>query len=234
MAKDDLHRTRNEFVYLAIRRNLLSGRFRPGERFRLVELCAENDVSMTVLREALTRLTAQGLVKFEANRGYWVPSYTAAEIEDLAMVRINIECLALRRSIERGDVEWAADLVSASYRLSITPQAKLADDPDGNARWAQAHMLYHEALTSACGSARLIADRRRLFDESELMRQMVGSLSDAPRDVESEHAGIAEAALRRDADTACRLMTAHLELTCKQAVGAIEKMNKLGPVEDPT
>lgn len=221
MAKDELHMTRNEFVYFTLRRNLLNGTFVLGERLRLPALCTEYGVSITVLREGLVRLTEQGLIKFEANKGYWVPSYTAEDIEDLAYVRTNIECLALRASIEKGDIEWSARVVAAHHRLQMTPRASLIDDPAGNEKWSEVHRLFHEALTSACGSPRLATFRRQLFDEAEMMRQLAGTLSRERRDVEGEHSAITEAAIRRDADAACELMVSHLHVTATFAVSAL-------------
>lgn len=221
MAKNTNHTTRNEFVYFALRRNLLNGAFALGERLRLPELCNEYGVSATVLREGLVRLTEQGLIKFEANRGYWVPSYTAEDIEDLVFVRTHVECLALRASIERGDVGWSARVVAAQHRLELTPRASLIDDPEGNEQWSCEHRLFHEALVSACGSPRLLTYRRQLFDEAEMMRQLAGTLSRIERPVEDEHAAIAEAAVQRDADRACELMSHHLKITATNALSAL-------------
>ena len=54
--------TRTVSVYDRLRADLLSGRIPPGTRLKLVALAAEHSVSMSVIREALSRLSAEGLV----------------------------------------------------------------------------------------------------------------------------------------------------------------------------
>jgi DNA-binding GntR family transcriptional regulator len=223
MARDTLHSSRNEFAYLALRHSLLNGTFALGERLRLPDLCSEYGVSLTVLREGLVRLTAQGLIKFEANKGYWVPSYTADDITDLVFVRTSVECLTLRVSIERGGVDWSTEVVAAQHRLALTPRVSMIDHPEENEQWYHVHRLFHEALASASGSPRLEAYRRQLFDEAELMRQLSVTLSGIKRDVQEEHAAIADAAMRRDADAACELMVRHLEITASNALSALAR-----------
>jgi DNA-binding GntR family transcriptional regulator len=93
--------SRSESIYLDLRRKLISGYYQPNHRLKLSDLCAENGVSVSVVREALTRLAEQGLIQSQPNKGFFVPLYTPEEINDLAFMRMQLDSLAVRLSIER-------------------------------------------------------------------------------------------------------------------------------------
>jgi DNA-binding GntR family transcriptional regulator len=213
MARTDGAETRNHSLYLDIRRNLLRGRFPVGHRFKLTEMCAEHGTSVSVVREALTRLSEQGLVVLEPNKGFSVPSFTDAEINDVAFVRSEIESIAVRRSIEQGGIEWESRVVAAHHRLAITPNAALDEDPEANELWTSAHRTFHEACAAACGSARLLTYRAQLYDQSEVIRQMAKLHQGKRRNVAGEHAAIANAVVARDAEKALQLLHKHIETT---------------------
>ena len=70
------------------------------------------------IREALMRLEAEGLVTLEQNKGFRVSPVSREQLLDLMKTRVEIEGLALRWSIEKGGVEWEANLLAAFHRLS--------------------------------------------------------------------------------------------------------------------
>lgn len=213
MARTSGAETRNHTLYLDIRRNLLRGRFPVGHRFKLQELCIEYSASASVVREALTQLAGQGMVLLEPNKGFCVPSYDDAEINDVAFVRSEIETIAVRRSIELGGIDWEAGVIAAHHKLAATPNATLEEDPEANERWTGAHRAFHQACAAGCESPRLLAFRTQLYDQSEIIRQMAKLRQGKWRDVAAEHAAIAEAVVARDADRAADLIHRHIDLT---------------------
>ncbi|MDQ1491526.1 MAG: hypothetical protein QOJ23_4040, partial [Actinomycetota bacterium] len=66
--------TRTEEVYDELRRELLdlNGGLEPGQRLKLVDLAQRFDASLSVIREALTRLAGQGLLVATPQRGFSV------------------------------------------------------------------------------------------------------------------------------------------------------------------
>jgi DNA-binding GntR family transcriptional regulator len=100
--------TRVERMYLALRQDTLAGRQAPGSRLRFAELCARYDVSMGVAREALSRLTAEGLVQSEPQLGFRTTPISAEDLVHLTDARCAIESLVLREALKRGGVRWDA------------------------------------------------------------------------------------------------------------------------------
>lgn len=213
MARTAAAETRHGSLYLTIRRNLLLGAFPPGHRFKLNDLCSQYETSVSVVREALTRLAEQGLVQLEPNKGFSVPAITADEVSDVAFLRIELETLAVRRSIELGGPEWEVGVVAAHHQLSITRNAALDEDPEQNERWTSAHRAFHEACAAGCGSPRLLSFRAQLYDQSEIIRQLAKMSHDPKRNVAAEHQGIADAVVARDAGLATRLLREHIDRT---------------------
>ena len=99
MAVTEEASSRSEAIYLDLRQKLLRGEFTPNYRLKLSELCAQRGVSVSVVREALTRLAEQGLIQSQPNKGFYIPNYSVEEINDLAFLRSHIEALAIRLAI---------------------------------------------------------------------------------------------------------------------------------------
>lgn len=213
--------SRSESIYLDLRRKLIRGYYTPNHRLKLSDLCAESGVSVSVVREALTRLAEQGLIQSQPNKGFFIPIYTAAEINDLAFMRMQVESLAVRLSVERGGAAWEASVVATHHELRLTPRVPASEDLVGAEQWSRAHGAFHAACAAACGSPRLIRLRQRLYDEAEAMRQMAGLSAGRSRDVEGEHAALVKAITSRDADLAAELISKHVELTASLSVKAM-------------
>jgi DNA-binding GntR family transcriptional regulator len=83
--------TSAERVLQALRELILGGDLTPGARLGEVELAERLGVSRTPVREALSRLAAEGLVDLQANRGARVATWTVAELEGVFDLRSTLE-----------------------------------------------------------------------------------------------------------------------------------------------
>lgn len=196
-----------------IRAEILDGSLPPGAKLNIKALETRLGVSLGAIREALSRLSAEGMVTTEAHRGFRVSTISAEELLDLTRTRIEIESLCLSKAIDAGDVEWETRIVGAAHRME-----RLQDSPsDPEARvgdqWNQAHGEFHEALVSACPSAWLHRMRKLLYEQSERYRRLSVPLDTDQRDVRDEHRRIMDAALRRDKTAALQELERHLLAT---------------------
>jgi len=198
-----------EDVQAELREEILSGDLAPGERLLVQPLSQRLHVSLSVVREALTRLAEQGLVRSAAQLGFTVTPLSLDDLADLTRVRIDIENLMIRRAIAEGDLAWEASVVAAHHHLAGT-----APQLDGhlNPAWRSAHSQFHAAVAAGCQSPLLQTLRLGLFDKAELYRAWAARASGS-RDVVREHRAICEAVLDRDANRATELMAAHIQLT---------------------
>ncbi|WCE06230.1 GntR family transcriptional regulator [Pseudoxanthomonas sp. JBR18] len=202
-----------EQAYQDLRADLLACRIAPGERLKISDMAVQRGVSLGAIREALARLSSDGLVINEPQRGFRAAPLSADQLRDLTEVRVHIEGMCLRRAIEIGDVAWESRLVAAFHRLVRTAKREPADPRRMNDLWSAVHEEFHEALVSACDSPTLNQIRRQLYAQSERYRRLSLPLAEFDRDLDGEHRAMLDAALGKRADEAVRLMSEHLEET---------------------
>lgn len=200
-------------AFEALRADVLACRLVPGERLKITAICERLGVSLSAVREALARLTAEGLVIAEPQRGFRVAPISRAELRDLTDVRIEIETDCLRSAIRLGGIDWETRLVAAFHRLCRTPERTPGDPTRLYEDWSVAHEAFHECLVSDCGSPWRLRIRALLYAQSERYRRLSVPLASTDRDIRQEHQAIFEAALARDADRASRFLADHLEMT---------------------
>ncbi|NVN85176.1 MAG: FCD domain-containing protein [Rhodopseudomonas sp.] len=210
-------------IYERLRADLLAGRRRPDERLKINELGLAFQISSGAVREALSRLTSEGLVTAEPQRGFRVAPVSLADIRDLTMVRSQIEGICLRRAIACGDVAWESAIVASHHCLARTELRPSDGQPGFSDAWLAAHADFHRKLTDACDSPWSLKLREMLFTQSERYRDMALSADEGERDVRREHRELMEAVLARDADSAIARMTAHLTLTTESIEAAFRK-----------
>jgi DNA-binding GntR family transcriptional regulator len=211
--------TQSDRVFGSVRADILGCRLMPGGKLRINELAERHDVSLGAVREALSRLAAEGLAVAESQKGFRVAPLSSEDFRDLTDARVEIETLTLKRSIAKGDVEWESQLVAAWHRLSRTSM-QLADDPKlYSDEWSLAHREFHRALVAACGSEKLLAIRSQLYEQAERYRRYSGVI-EKDRDVAAEHKRLFEATIARDPAAAAREMSAHLWLTADIIIGS--------------
>jgi DNA-binding GntR family transcriptional regulator len=190
-AAEDRPRSLTSAVQERLRSDILATRLLPGQKLHIAGLARHFAVSLAAVREALSRLVADGLVQASDRRGFRVSPVSLADLADVTQTRIDIEGLALRRSIERGDAAWLSSVEAAWEALKAVPY-RYPDDPTLHYEaWVIRHAVFHRALVNACGSPWLLGFR----------------------DVEAEHAAIVDAVVRRDADTAVAALSKHFSTT---------------------
>ena len=112
--------TLSEQAFLRLRRDVISCDHAPGVKLKVEDLQEAYGYSSSPLREALNRLSQEGLVKADDRRGFRVALITAEDLADLTHMRLMVEVPALRLAIECGDDAWEAAVVAAaSTKLQI-------------------------------------------------------------------------------------------------------------------
>ena len=204
--------TRTGEVYEALRADILNTRIEPGSKLKIAQLSNRFGVSLSVVREALTRLGEQRLVVANPQRGFSVVGLSVNDLDDLTDVRTQIESMALRDSITHGGVAWEAEVVAALHRLERTEI--YADPAHVNPDWLDLHRAYHHSLVAGGASTRLREIANTLRDNAELYRMWSRTWAhDVDRDLQAEHRGIMTAALSGDEQAAVAALSQHIART---------------------
>ncbi|AZI41426.1 GntR family transcriptional regulator [Deinococcus psychrotolerans] len=183
-----------EGVYLHLREAILGGEFLPGERLGEVELGARLGVSRTPIREALMRLTQDGLIETEANKGVRVRQLSRQEIAETYVVRAELDGLAAALAAEQHDLNDAAALRLALAQLS---SAK----PSNYREQTLLDLAFHCRVAQAAHNAVLFALCRDLEVRVSLIKHQTRTFNAYPR-THDQHAAILEAVLSRNPEAA--------------------------------
>lgn len=192
----------------AIRRDISFGVLTPDQKLKIDDLRTRYGGSKHSLRETLRVLSTEGLVEAVAQRGFRVTSATEKDLHDISLVRIEIEKVALTRSIELGRVQWEGRVVAAHHALKKI-EASINTDVDNLAvlEWDEACRVFYAVLFEACDSARLIDLQRKFFDQSRRFR--LALLREGELDFERRShrlQAIVDAVLERDVEKALPLL----------------------------
>jgi DNA-binding GntR family transcriptional regulator len=210
-----------EVVYSLLREAILHGRLAPGSVFSQVQLSRQLGVSRTPLREAVRVLQREGLLTGEANRMVQVAPLTIDDLEQLYVLRIANEAVAIRLTVPLMTSEDDAYL---KQWLDDMARFAAAGEVD---TWERHHRRFHTHLVAQAG-VRMCALLSDLYDLAERYRRLY--ITTEPRAMSigaSEHHAIAAACHRRDAGAAAAELARHLSRT------ALMAFMELVPEHDP-
>lgn len=199
----------------AIRRDILSGRFAPGEKLVEAELADLLGVSRNPVREAIGHLEQQGLVVSIPNRGTFVVLPTPEQAHDMFLLRAYLELLALRLAFVGWSPERFAPLSSVVDEMRALDAQRA--EPASGGLWGRFNLLdaeFHTRLVRASGSGALLrawetaapTDIIFLYDRTcagqvpasaEELRVMVDRHAILLRALQAGDLGAAQAELRR-------------------------------------
>ncbi len=163
-------------AHARVRAEILSGAIPPGSRIHIRALCARLGLGLSPVREALNRLSAQGLVVQSDQRGFTAAPLDLADLADLTLARAAVNAAALRDALAHGDAAWEESLLLAHHRLARTPR-RAAVDP----AWEARHAAFHAALLAGCRSGRLRLYAGQLFAMADRYRHLSRAPEGGPR-----------------------------------------------------
>ena len=196
-----------------LRTDILTGHLAPGLKLQMKFLTERYGAGQTPLREALNRLSSEGLVDSRVQRGFFVKPVHLDELRELTKTRCWLETIALRESIANATPEWDEELIIAHHRLTRTPRSLDPDIFDSNPVWEPLHRDFHKTLISRCGSRQLLEFCEQLADRLYRYRMLSIRKVFTTRHVRDEHAAMLQLVLDRDAAGAIAALMRHYEQT---------------------
>jgi DNA-binding GntR family transcriptional regulator len=151
-------------VYRELRRSIIMGHRKPGERLSLEELTSTYGAGVTPLRDALQMLSQEGLVTIRPRSGYFVERINLKELRELFEVREILETAAVERAAARITEDFLQQLehVHAGYT---------GDDDESYDRYTDENRRFHFLIAEASGNHELAEMLGHLHDR--LARFMV-------------------------------------------------------------
>ncbi|MGE0650605.1 MAG: GntR family transcriptional regulator [Alphaproteobacteria bacterium] len=197
--------------YDELRNDILMGFLEPGARLVVDQLRARYGVGISPIRDALNRLSTEGIVKREDLKGFRVMELTEQELAEIIETQVWLNEIALRKSMERGDQAWEERVVVAFYRMRKHRRSQSETRYVVNPEREALHRDFHLSLLSACGSRWMIRYCAQLEDLFGRYRRFV-MRSDYPGSAPGNvHKNLMDATLGRDVETAVRLLVEHVQ-----------------------
>jgi DNA-binding GntR family transcriptional regulator len=155
----------------AIRRDISFGVLRPDQKLKLADLRQAYGGSNHSMRETLRILSSEGVVEATNQRGFRVTSATEDDLRDILLVRLEVEKLGLKRSLERGDVAWESRVIAVLHSASRADATVLKNPDDVTAlEWDEACRDLIMTLISASGSPRISDMAAQFYGQSRRFR----------------------------------------------------------------
>jgi DNA-binding GntR family transcriptional regulator len=206
-----------ERTYAQLRADLIAGRLPDGAPLRLEALRERYGVSLSPLREALSRLQSEHLVVGTAQRGWRVPPLSLDAMWDAIRVRTLLETEALRDAIRHGDDGWEVGMVAALHALRLAIRGGVPHE-----EIERRHHAFHRSLLAACRSPWLLELSDLLYAQTERYRRpgLASTLRQGGRDIDAEHSALLDAVVARDMELATARLAAHYRATGEAIAGA--------------
>ncbi len=213
----------NATIADSLRTEILRGKLKSGQALRQDEIASQFGVSKIPVREALIQLKAEGLVNFYPNRGATVSELSAAEVDEIYLMRIALETAILARAIP--------DLTVAHLKHAKAILDDI-DQEENVARWGELNWEYHSTLYAPAAMPRVMESIRRLH--TNIARYLVLYLAglDYQTKSQKEHRAILEACRHGDTEKAVAYLEAHLRGAARQLLAFLHKQETHKPKKE--
>jgi DNA-binding GntR family transcriptional regulator len=194
-----------EVVFNTLRKAILTGELKPGERLMEIHLANQLGVSRTPIREAIRKLELEGLVVMMPRRGAEVAQITEKSLRDVLEVRRSLDALCAELACDRITAEELEKLKTACE------QFEKAAGTDDVAEIAKADVALHDIIVQATRNRRLIQIVNNLSEQ--MYRYRFEYIKDEERhdNLVEEHRMIYERILCRDKEKAAEASKLHID-----------------------
>ena len=160
-----------EMLASALRRDISFGVLAPDQKLKIEALRQRYGGSHHSIRETLRMLSVEGMVEATSQRGFRVTSASESDRQDILLVRLSFEGMALERSLTLGGIDWEAGVIAAAHRLDrADSMVETVPDDVTALQWDQTCRAFTMALIAACDSPRLLDAAGRYYDQSRRFR----------------------------------------------------------------
>ena len=190
-----------------VRAQILDGHLKPGERIRQEAVAEACGTSRIPVREALNQLKNEGLITLTSHVGARVARLDVAELDEIYLLREQLEPFALGKSVPHLTAEDHDTL--CRYAEEIRASA----DPDNPSRWVELDRLFHLHALSAARLPRFHDLIEEFWNRTQQYRRAYTRLPETFELAHNEHRLLTDAIVRRDPVDAEAILRVHIRRT---------------------
>lgn len=194
-------------LFSNLRKDILQGKLRQGEKLTEQQICDEYNVSRTPVREAFRQLELEGFIETIPNRGAFVVGFSPQDIQDMYELRKSYEVLAVKWAIERITKEEYEKLEEAFEFMEFYTQKKDFE------KMLNINMNFHELIYKASHNRMLyhILSSYQLYIKQSKPTSRTDASAGYLDEILLEHRAIFEAFKNGDADAGIAAVSRHLD-----------------------
>lgn len=192
--------TKSEQVYNYLKDLILSGKLKPNERIIISKVAKDLDMSIIPVREALKKLATQGLVEFTSQKGARVAPMNIEEIEEIFMIRLELETFATGLAAENATEEE----IEVLFDLCKEMDKKLKNQDVES--YTLLNRKFHDTLYGYSRNKVLYEMIENLYARSENSKMIFNYDVQRMKDSNSEHFLIVESMAQRNKELAMDTM----------------------------
>jgi DNA-binding GntR family transcriptional regulator len=188
-----------------LREKIVSGELREGEQLRQDAIAAEFQISRIPVREALSHLAAEGLIKIVANRGAIVSSLSPEEIGELFETRAVLESYMLRKALpnlKEDDFKRAEDILR-QFEQSLENESETRS-------WGEWNWLFHSTLYAPADRPTMLAFLKTINQNCDRYTRLHLVVTRNLRLAGDAHRKLLQACRTRDPEIAAKALWSHI------------------------
>jgi DNA-binding GntR family transcriptional regulator len=190
-------------AYARLRSDLI-GCIHPAEsRLNVAKLQKELGVSQAAVREALSRLTSEGLVTIERNAGFRAAPISRSGFHDLTAACANVEIPCLKSAMANGDLQWEGNLLS-TYHVASKVLERVVAGQDDITSYVIHRQSFHETLLAPCNNQWMLWSWRLLYAQHMRYRHTFKALLLFEFNLKGDYAFFIDRVFARDVDAAVK------------------------------
>jgi GntR family transcriptional regulator, rspAB operon transcriptional repressor len=204
----DSNGTLSQRVYQALKKDIITGLYQPGEALSEQALAKRYHGSRTPVREAAVRLQQEHLMRIVANRGYFITQITIQWVNEIYEFRAAVEGasaeVAAQKNWDHATIEHLIELANTEHKV---------DDRASYVRFIEADTEFHNAIAQLTRNPlliRAVADMRSQMERIMYASIDAGYYGELPV---REHCDIVQAIQNRDGALARKRMCDHIYIS---------------------
>lgn len=210
--------TKSDQVYEYIKEKIISNQFKPGQKIVIREIAKQLGVSDIPVREALKTLASESLVEFKTNSGSKVAAFDIDKLEQIFLIRVELETLAARIATSKITDEEVAELER------LIDQMNKCHQEEEFFKFGLHNRKFHDILYRACRMPVLIELIDNLYARSSRSQGVFNTDPERLRTSNDEHVKIVQALKERDAEKVAQIIHQQKEKGFKNVLHTLRDM----------
>lgn len=205
-------------IYEILKDRIVKLELEPGAKIDISSLAIEFDISETPIRDALKKLSKDGLVKTKARRGYYVVKLSREDVLEIYDLRKLLESHALESSIKN----IRSSELQRLKKIWREMEKRNKKETEESLKFYVTDQEFHLKIVKRCNNHRLQAIFSQIYDLVRICQHMYINIENAL----SEHIAIIEAMEQKDLTKAKQLLELHIDRARDRVLKSLKKLER--------